>query len=71
MTTSYSIHDPVSMAGSTYKMSRLGFGVYNSPRDITIRSVTTAFEVGYRHIDTAMCILFPFLIRMYPIDKVA
>lgn len=31
----------------------LGFGVYDSPASITTTSCLTAFEAGYRHIDTA------------------
>jgi diketogulonate reductase-like aldo/keto reductase len=37
------------------KIPWLGFGVFLSPPgDVTYRSVRTALEVGYRHIDTAM-----------------
>ncbi len=32
---------------------QLGFGVYQVPPDETERAVQTAFEAGYRHIDTA------------------
>ncbi|WP_028643999.1 aldo/keto reductase [Nocardioides sp. URHA0020] len=32
---------------------QLGFGVYQVPPDQTEATVSTAFEVGYRHIDTA------------------
>ncbi len=32
---------------------QLGFGVYQVPPEQTAEVVTTAFEVGYRHIDTA------------------
>src|SRR5690349_18295488 len=32
---------------------QLGFGVFQVPPDQTEETVTTAFEVGYRHIDTA------------------
>jgi 2,5-diketo-D-gluconate reductase A len=32
---------------------QLGFGVFQVPPDLTAETVTTAFEVGYRHIDTA------------------
>ena len=31
----------------------LGFGVFQIPPDETAEAVTRAFEVGYRHIDTA------------------
>ena len=32
---------------------QLGFGVFQVPPEDTAQAVTTAFEVGYRHIDTA------------------
>jgi 2,5-diketo-D-gluconate reductase A len=35
------------------EMPILGFGVFQIPPDETERAVATAFEVGYRHIDTA------------------
>jgi 2,5-diketo-D-gluconate reductase A len=35
------------------EMPILGFGVYQIPPDDTEEAVATAFEVGYRHIDTA------------------
>ncbi|MGC5010853.1 aldo/keto reductase [Streptosporangium sp. DT93] len=34
-------------------MPRIGFGVFQIPRDETARAVTTALETGYRSIDTA------------------
>ena len=37
--------------GST--IPQLGFGVFLVPPDVTAATVTTALEVGYRHIDTA------------------
>lgn len=38
---------------SGHQIPHLGFGVYRSPPDRTLASVTTALEAGYRHIDTA------------------
>jgi 2,5-diketo-D-gluconate reductase A len=32
---------------------QLGFGVFQVPPDLTAETVGRAFEVGYRHIDTA------------------
>ena len=32
---------------------QLGFGVFQVPPEKTAETVTKAFEVGYRHIDTA------------------
>jgi diketogulonate reductase-like aldo/keto reductase len=37
--------------GST--IPQLGFGVFQIPPSDTVRAVTTALELGYRHIDTA------------------
>ncbi len=37
----------------SHKIPKLGFGVYQVPPDDTQRVVEDAFEVGYRHIDTA------------------
>jgi len=34
-------------------MPILGFGVWDSPRTVTAKSIATAIEVGYRHIDSA------------------
>lgn len=34
-------------------MPALGFGVFQTPPDVTEQAVTTALETGYRHIDTA------------------
>src|SRR3954453_22850748 len=31
----------------------IGFGVFQTPPDETIAAVSTALEVGYRHVDTA------------------
>ncbi|SPO27294.1 related to 2,5-diketo-D-gluconic acid reductase [Ustilago trichophora] len=39
--------------GDGVDMPVLGFGVYKSPVDVTVRSVTTALKTGYRHIDSA------------------
>ena len=35
------------------QIPQLGFGVFQVPPEDTAAAVTTAFEVGYRHIDTA------------------
>ncbi|KAI1378970.1 Aldo/keto reductase [Hypoxylon crocopeplum] len=35
------------------KIPQLGFGVYKSPPELCAQSCLTAFECGYRHIDTA------------------
>jgi 2,5-diketo-D-gluconate reductase A len=35
------------------QIPQLGFGVFQIPPDETVEAVTRAFDVGYRHIDTA------------------
>jgi 2,5-diketo-D-gluconate reductase A len=42
----------VPLSGGT-ALPQLGFGVYQIPPDETVAAVTTALEIGYRHIDTA------------------
>jgi diketogulonate reductase-like aldo/keto reductase len=39
------------LSGGTIPL--LGFGVWDSPKDITTKSCLEALKVGYRHIDTA------------------
>ena len=36
-----------------HKLPILGFGVWDSPKDLTTKSCLEALKVGYRHIDTA------------------
>lgn len=36
-----------------YRIPQLGYGVFKVPADDTERAVSEAFELGYRHIDTA------------------
>ena len=35
------------------ELPQLGFGVYQTSPEVTADAVQTAFETGYRHIDTA------------------
>src|ERR1700759_1241905 len=44
---------PTVALNSGHKMPQLGFGVFQIPNDETERAVSTAFEAGYRSIDTA------------------
>jgi len=44
---------PTVALNSQTTIPQLGFGVFQVPPDQTEATVTTAFEVGYRHIDTA------------------
>lgn len=46
MTTELSLNNGVALPS-------IGLGVFQTPPDQTISAVTTALEVGYRHIDTA------------------
>ncbi|CAG8971775.1 hypothetical protein HYALB_00001884 [Hymenoscyphus albidus] len=39
---------------SGYEIPRLGYGVYQTPADVTEDVVTKAFEAGYTHIDCAV-----------------
>jgi len=41
------------LPNSSLTIPRLGFGVYQSPEKVCENSCTTAFQAGYRHIDTA------------------
>ncbi|CAK4014625.1 Aldo keto reductase [Lecanosticta acicola] len=36
-----------------HKLPRLGFGVWDSPQNLTVQSCLSALQSGYRHIDTA------------------
>jgi diketogulonate reductase-like aldo/keto reductase len=47
------IESTLSLKGSKYKIPQIGFGVYQSPTKVCVASCKKAFEVGYRHIDTA------------------
>jgi 2,5-diketo-D-gluconate reductase A len=44
---------PVLELNDGYTIPQLGFGVFKIPPAETERAVTTALDVGYRHIDTA------------------
>ncbi len=44
---------PTLTLNDTTTIPQLGFGVFQVPPEETAATVTTAFEVGYRHIDTA------------------
>lgn len=35
------------------KIPKLGFGVFQIPREKTVQAVMDAAQVGYRHFDTA------------------
>ncbi|KAK6585668.1 hypothetical protein PZA11_002395 [Diplocarpon coronariae] len=53
MAAKLSIHDRLALPKSTVMIPRLGFGVYQSPREQCITSCLTALKAGYRHIDSA------------------
>ncbi len=44
---------PILELNDGHKIPQLGFGVFQIPPKDTAQAVSTAFEVGYRHIDTA------------------
>ncbi|KPM42169.1 hypothetical protein AK830_g4375 [Neonectria ditissima] len=44
--------DSLTLTNSV-KIPQLGFGVYQSPTDVCVKSCLTALQDGYRHIDTA------------------
>jgi 2,5-diketo-D-gluconate reductase A len=44
---------PTIALRSGYDIPQLGYGVFKVPADETERAVSEAFEIGYRHIDTA------------------
>ncbi|RAR04899.1 Aldo/keto reductase [Stemphylium lycopersici] len=48
-----SINSTLALRNSQYKIPQIGFGVYQSPTDVCVKSCKKAFEAGYRHIDTA------------------
>ncbi|KAI4120946.1 MAG: hypothetical protein LQ338_006655 [Usnochroma carphineum] len=43
----------IPILNSPFTMPRLGFGIYQSPRDVCVNSCLTALRAGYRHIDSA------------------
>ncbi|GFZ52240.1 Uncharacterized oxidoreductase [Saitozyma sp. JCM 24511] len=45
--------DAAITLNSGVQIPQLGFGVYRSPPEITSRSVLSALDAGYRHIDSA------------------
>lgn len=47
------ITDLFSLPNSSVKIPRLGFGIYQSPTNVCIKSCLTALKSGYRHIDSA------------------
>src|SRR5436190_5013143 len=53
MSPKYATTDLLPLPNSAVQIPRLGFGVYRSPADKCERSCLSAFQSGYRHIDTA------------------
>ena len=47
------ITDLLPLPNSPVKIPRLGFGIYQSPPNVCIKSCLTALKAGYRHIDSA------------------
>ncbi|KAL8940145.1 MAG: hypothetical protein Q9211_002419, partial [Gyalolechia sp. 1 TL-2023] len=48
-----SLSSTVPIINSSFSMPRLGFGIYQSPRNVCVNSCLTALQAGYRHIDSA------------------
>lgn len=53
MASKLTINSTLPLPKSSQTIPRLGFGVYQSPTDVCVRSCTTALKAGYRHIDSA------------------
>ncbi|KAK4689026.1 hypothetical protein P7C73_g1079, partial [Tremellales sp. Uapishka_1] len=52
MSSSLTAHTTIELSSGT-KIPQLGFGVYQSPPEMTEKTVATALKCGYRHIDSA------------------
>ncbi|KAL8997218.1 MAG: hypothetical protein Q9188_006383 [Gyalolechia gomerana] len=48
-----SLSSTIPIINSSFSMPRLGFGIYQSPRNVCVNSCLTALKAGYRHIDSA------------------
>jgi len=48
-----SLTTTVPVPNCEYRMPQMGFGVWDSPKDIAAKSVHKALDIGYRHVDTA------------------
>lgn len=48
-----SLSSTIPIINSSFSMPRLGFGIYQSPRNVCVNSCLTALRAGYRHIDSA------------------
>jgi diketogulonate reductase-like aldo/keto reductase len=53
MSSDLSITSSIPLHNSPHRIPCLGFGVYQSPAPTCVNSCLKAFEVRYRHIDTA------------------
>ncbi|KAL8848623.1 MAG: hypothetical protein Q9221_006348 [Calogaya cf. arnoldii] len=53
MSPKLSLSSTIPLANSKYSIPRLGFGIYQSPTDVCVKSCLTALRAGYRHIDSA------------------
>jgi diketogulonate reductase-like aldo/keto reductase len=52
MSDKLTFQSTISLNANT-KLPRLGFGVWDSPKHLTVQSCLEALKVGYRHIDGA------------------
>jgi diketogulonate reductase-like aldo/keto reductase len=53
MSSKLSLSTTLPLVNSKHRIPQLGFGVYQSPQDVCIKSCLTALKAGYRHIDSA------------------
>ena len=53
MAAKLALTDVLALPNTKVKIPRIGFGVYESPREQCVTSCLTALKVGYRHIDSA------------------
>ncbi|KAL8668997.1 MAG: hypothetical protein Q9168_006396 [Polycauliona sp. 1 TL-2023] len=53
MSPKLTLSSTIPLVNSKYTMPRLGFGIYQSPTSVCVKSCLTALRAGYRHIDSA------------------
>src|SRR4051812_4094045 len=53
VTSQSTTHVPSYLLNNGVRMPALGFGVFQAEPEQTVAAVSTALEIGYRHIDTA------------------
>ena len=51
--TKLSLTSSLPLLHTSHTIPRLGFGIYQSPTSVCVKSCLTALDAGYRHIDSA------------------